>query len=115
MSWNKKDGLSGMTNEALMKLKFQDREFFQLYRHRDLAPIASIGVALTNEEAQRYIDCGLKVAGDNEGPYLVARVGRDIRLGSRIPRGTRADLSINAIRTAVHDRTHYICWLVRIA
>lgn len=90
-------------------IELKDREVVNLPLNTHV-PIRHFGVALDNEEAQDFVDQGLRVFGDDKGPYLV------VRLKATMPwpivwNRDRVDVVVNPQSWIFHEHQGVICWL----
>jgi hypothetical protein len=75
--------------------------------------VRKFGVALDNDEAQDFIKNGLRVHGDENGPYLVVR----LKSGQPWPLvmdKAHVDVAVEPRAWVMREETGIICWLKSI-
>lgn len=96
--------------------ELKDRELIEIPPPPSWAPIGlSVGVALTNEEAQEFIAKEYRVRGDDKGPFLIVKLRKDRHYGL-VWDSSSADVTVTPRRWYIIDRpdTGIICWAERI-
>lgn len=76
-------------------------------------PHKYFGVSLDNEEAQDYLQLGLRVGGDKEGPYLLIRV-HERQTRPLIDLVQKADVTFKPEPWQYYGGSGVICWLEKI-